>query len=425
MEKILAGALKYPGSRQFFARATRESMNASVLHDFENDVLPPQWKPRGSIETRSKYVFPNGSEIGILGMNKISSVMSSEWDRGVIFEANEVDVDQFEFLNTRLSGKVAGMYKQLIVDTNPADTSHHIWQRYAEGKMTRIQSYHEDNPRWYNEATREWTPEGLAYIATLDNLTGWRKARLRHGLWVGAEGMIFEEWNPKLHVIKRKELPRDYKTWWRVRGVDFGFIDPFVCMWCAVDEDGRIYIDREYVRTRLTVSKHAKAINKFTENGSDIQFTVADHDAEDRATLEEADIDTLPASKPKSASGKNWISHLDAVRERLGAWKGGRPGLFYVEGALDDTGGADQQMRDDKLPCGFVEEITQYVWAEAKPGQPTKEQPRDKNNHSMDVIRYIVLAVNAWFDGKLERPKKRFPVGSYGEAMGLNDEDED
>lgn len=424
MEKILAGALKYPRSRQFFARATRESMNNSVLYDFENDVLPPAWKPKGAIENRTKYVFPNGSEIAILGLNKVSAVMSSEYDRGVIFEANEVDIKGYEYLNTRLSGKNADMSKQLIADTNPDSTSHHLWLRYKAGKMTRIQSRHEDNPRWYNQATGEWTAEGKVMIASLDSMTGWRKARLRHGLWVGAEGMIFEEWDPKIHVVKRKELPKGYNDFWRVRGIDFGFVDPFVCLWAAVDDEGRIYIDREYVRTRKTVNKHAREILQYSEDEDDVQFTVCDHDAEDRATLDEAGIDTLPAIKPKKASGKNWINHLDAVRERLGAWKGDRPGLYYVEGALDDTGGPDARMREDKLPCGMLEEITQYVWDETQDGHATKEHPLDKNNHSMDALRYLVLAVNAWFDGTLERPKKKYRYGSVGWAIGLGDEED-
>lgn len=423
MEKALACALNRPGTRQFFARATRESMNTTILHDFEREVLPPAWKPKGSVEGRTKYVFPNGSEIAVIGMNRISSLMSSEFDRGFIFEATEVDVDQYEYLNTRLSGKVDGCYKQLVADCNPDSTSHHLWQRYKAGAMTRINSRHEDNPRWFNHATGEWTPEGREYIASLDRLTGFRKARLRHGLWVGAEGMIWEEWNPDVHVVNRRDLPADYPTWWRARSIDFGFIDPFVCLWAAISEDGRIYIDREYVRTRKTVRKHAKAIKKFTDLEEDVQFTVADHDAEDRATLDEAGIDTLPCEKPKKASGKNWITQLDQVRERLMPWKGDRPGLFYVDGALDDTGGADAQMREDKLPCGLCEEITQYVWDETAPGKATKEKPRDGNDHSCEALRNLVVAVNKWFDGRLERPKKQYPKGSYGEALGLNDED--
>lgn len=424
MEKALACALNRAGSRQFFARATRESMNATILHDFEREVLPPAWRPKGAVEGRTKYVFPNGSEIAVIGMNKISNLMSSEFDRGFIFEATEVDVDQYEYLNTRLSGKLDGCYKQLVADCNPDSKGHHLWQRYESGAMTRINSRHEDNPRWFNQATGEWTPEGVAYIASLDRLTGFRKARLRFGLWVGAEGMIFEEWDQAVHVIKRRDLPSDYRNFWRVRSVDFGFKDPFVCLWAAIDEDGRIYIDREYVRTRKTVRKHAKALIRLTESEEDIQFTVADHDAEDRATLEEGGIDTLPAIKPKKASGKNWIAQLDQVRERLSPWKGSRPGLFYIEDALADTGGPDAQMREDKLPCGLLEEITQYVWEETKPGQATKEKPRDGNDHSVEALRNLVVAANLWFDGKLERPKKTYPKGTWGEALGMNDEDD-
>lgn len=430
MEKLLAAAIKYPGSRQFMARATRESMTKSVVYDFETEVLPRELVPEGSMDGRSRYWFPNGSVIDLIGLNRVSSIMSSEYDRGVVFEANELEASQYEYLSTRLSGKVDGMYPQIVADTNPGAPTHWLWQRYKAGLMTRINSTHKDNPRWWSEERQEWTEDGIRLIKGLESLTGSRKARLLHGLWVGEEGMIFPEWSSLRHVVSRRSLleRRDlrYKDLAVVRAVDLGFRDPFVCLWLRVDELGRIYVDREYVRTGLNNRKHAAAIKALTEDESMVHFTVCDHDAEAQDTLGEHGIDCINADKPKAkSSGRTWTSHLDAIRARLSEdWCKEGPGLFYVDSALKDGGGPDPAMTTatPPKPCGLEEEIVQYVWATPTPSNPNPEQPHDEHNHSMDALRYGVIACGKWVDGKLEAPKPKYPVGSIGDFVGLNDD---
>src|SRR5262249_22256155 len=151
-----------------------------------------------------------------------------------------------------------------------------------------------------------WTEAGRSYIARLDGLTGVRKPRLRFGKWVQAEGAVYDDWDRQKHLVDRREIPPD---WRRIRAIDFGYSNPFACLWIAIDDDGRMYVYRELYRTRRTVKVHSAEICRLSGDER-YEFTVADHDAEDRATLLENGIATIAADKAVRPG-------IEAVQERL------------------------------------------------------------------------------------------------------------
>jgi len=74
------------------------------------------------------------------------------------------------------------------------------------------------------------------------------------------ENAVFAEFDPPLHVSPvayRPDLPL-------FRAIDFGFVNPFVCLWIQTDAHGRIYVMDEYVRRRRTIAEHALEILKRT-----------------------------------------------------------------------------------------------------------------------------------------------------------------
>jgi terminase large subunit-like protein len=48
------------------------------------------------------------------------------------------------------------------------------------------------------------------------------------------------------------------------RAMDFGFVNPFVCLWIQVDDEGCVYVIDEYVRAKATIGVHAKEVSKRT-----------------------------------------------------------------------------------------------------------------------------------------------------------------
>lgn len=374
LEKVYYCAKKYPGSRYLLTRKTRASMTESVLVTLESNVMPLEdpIKSGPQREHRRAYEFENGSVVVVGGMDNPDRIMSTEYDMICCFEATELTEDDAEKLMTRLrNGRVP--YQQIIFDCNPGPPTHWL-KRWADGgRCERFPSRHEDNPTV--------TP---AYLRVLDGLTGHRRLRLRDGLWAAAEGAVYPEWDAGVHLAPAFDIPA---SWRRIRSIDFGYTNPFVCQWWAVDHDGRMYLYRELYRTKTIVEDHAREIKALSE-GESIEATVADHDAEDRATLDRYGIATAPAFKDVTVG-------IQAVANRLRKTGDGRPRLYVVRGACVSC---DQSLSDTKHPTCTAEEFDGYCWAQVKDGRPIKEEPVKVDDHGMDALRYAVMYVDAGVD---------------------------
>ncbi len=412
LEKILALAVKYPNSRHLIFRKTRASMTQSVLVTFEQKVLPlnSPIKNGPTRAHRNSYDFPNGSTIVVSGLDNPGRTFSTEYDTICGFEAFEITEGEWEDLfRARRNGKMP--YQQSIADVNPWGPGHWLNQRANAKKMTRLLSRHEDNPLYWDREKNDWTQAGRDYVlGTLERLSGHRKQRLRYGKWVSADGQVYEDYNPSIHLIDQRPIPRD---WRRIRSIDFGFNNPFVCQWWAIDPDGRMYLYREIYFTGRTVKDHAsgvfdgdgklihKGILQLSE-GENIEADIADHDREDRATLEQNGILTRKAHKDISPG-------IEAVSLRLRVAGDGKPRLFVMRDAVAEV---DEQLIEDKLPTCTEQEWDGYVYPKAASGKPVKELPIDKDNHGMDAVRYAVAYVDDLAGCKIEFRGEDFAVVS-------------
>jgi len=74
------------------------------------------------------------------------------------------------------------------------------------------------------------------------------------------ENIVFDQFEPAVHV-----RPVDYDPNLPLyRALDFGFVNPFVCLWLQVDGDGIVRVIDEYVRTRATIDVHAEQVKNRT-----------------------------------------------------------------------------------------------------------------------------------------------------------------
>jgi phage terminase large subunit len=381
LQKIVALGDRYARSRHLLCRKTRASMTQSVLVTLEEKVLPaghPTLRGPGR-EHRQSYVLPNGSELVIGGLDHPERTFSTEYDTITYFEAIEGTEHEWESLHRSLRNGRMGWH-QAIADTNPGAPSHWLNQRANLERMQRLFSRHEDNPELHDAAAGKWTPHGAEYIGRLDRLTGVRRLRLRLGIWAAAEGMVYEGWDPAVHLIVPFRIPADWRRW---RGVDFGFTNPFVCGWWAQDPDGRLYRYREIYKTGRTVRDHAREIKRLTA-AECIEATVADHDAEDRATMRQEGIEAVPAYKAISPG-------IQAVEQRLERAADGKPRLFVFRDACVER---DEALSAAGKPTCAAEEFESYVWPKSTSGKPVKEVPVKENDHGMDETRYVVCHVD-------------------------------
>jgi hypothetical protein len=79
------------------------------------------------------------------------------------------------------------------------------------------------------------------------------------------ENVVFDEFDPAVHV-----QPVDYDPNLPLyRSLDFGFVNPFVCLWIQVDDSGVVRVIDEYVRSRATIDVHADEIKNRTPGGEE------------------------------------------------------------------------------------------------------------------------------------------------------------
>jgi len=385
LEKLDALARKYAGCRLAIVRKFRAAVTETALVTFEQHVRPACDTTNQQRRVRQSYEYPNGSEIVVAGIDNPVKLMSAEFDAIYVQEATELTLNDWEFLSTRLRNGVIP-YQQLFGDCNPGPPTHWLNKRMEAGLTRRILCRHEDNPRLWDARAGDWTEFGRTYIARLDKLTGPRKLRLRHGKWAASEGMVYDAFDANVHVIDSFPIP---KEWRRVRVIDFGFTNAFVCQWWAIDPDGRMYRYREIYRTRRTVREHAQQIRQL-DASEDIEATITDHDAEDRATLEhELDCSTTAADKAVTTG-------IQAVQDRLAIQEDGRARLYLLRGALVER---DPLLIDGEtglasVPTCTEEEIDGYVWAKGQGGETLKEHPVKENDHGLDTLRYAVRYVD-------------------------------
>lgn len=385
--KIMLCAMKYPNARFLIVRQTLVSLSTSAMVTWTQKVAKDALATGqmtyygGSRNEPAQYRLANGSKIMLAGLDKPSKIMSTEYDMIYVQEATELQATAWLALSSRLRNG-AMPYQQLLADCNPDAETHWLNQRANSGAIKRLVSRHVDNPVYYRE-DGTLTPEGAAYMARLDALTGVTRLRLRDGLWVSAEGVIYEGWNPGIHLINNVPAPGGHVplSWPRFWVIDFGFTNPFVCQWWAQDHDGRLYMYREIYMTRRTVKDHCEKIKGLLirKDGTWIepkpQKIITDHDAEDRATFEQE------MGLPTHAATKTVKDGIDGVTERLKPAGDGRPRLFLVRGALVER---DSALALQMRPTCTAEEFPVYVWNEAK------DQPIKEHDHGMDTTRYIV-----------------------------------
>lgn len=394
--------LRNPGMKALLVRKTHVSLTATGLATFKEHVAADalaagivRWFG-GSGSEPPGFKYSNGSTISVGGLDNPTKIMSSEYDFIYAQEATELTPDDWEKCTTRLrNGKVS--FQQLASDCNPDAPDHWLKKRCDEGRTTMLYALHTDNPRLFDDAGSP-TVKGSAYLDTLSRLSGVRKLRLYGGVWAAAEGVIYEGWDPAVHIIERKQLPRD---WTRLWAIDFGYTNPFVWqMWC-LDPDGRLILEREIYRSQRIVTDHAQQILEVVTSNRDRVYNadgtidaqrsrwiypkplriICDHDAEDRATLDRAlEMGTTPATKTVSDG-------LQAVMQRLEVQPDGLPRLMVCRTALVDR---DEGLAERGLPLGLIGEVTGYVWETAADGKPSKDRPLKLNDHSMDTMRYVV-----------------------------------
>jgi len=301
-----------------------------------------------------------------------AALLSEELDWMLVCEAPLIDEFTFE---ERLRMRMVNRDGMMVFPASPAGMgwTNRLFNKGLTGDDPDYFSIRADtraNPTIDLHSIARWTEE-MDDHAWDEQVLG--KARPKHGL-------IYPGFDADIHVRSfRLDWPK--KGWKRYCSFDFGFQDPFVCLWAAKDEDGRFYIYREFYRKQQlhddVVSYIAKAegfefkrdartgrIRLAGPHGQKEKITqrVADWDAQGRAELLSRGVRTRRAKK-EILPGIETVSHYFKVQ------RDGRPRLFIHRSCKN-----------------LIRELMAYEW-----GKQGGDAPKDKqDDHALDSLRYLL-----------------------------------
>ena len=415
---------QHPGAWVALCREERASMTVSTLKRLF-EVLPPQfqtWHTRGRWGWKqdvSTLFFPpvdgKQSLIYCVGLDRPDRLLSSDFAIVIVDQAEQLTLEQFEMANGR-SARQPGMPDgRTVLLFNPDDPEHWANRRYqfdlgsrvlhdADGKVTAevINCAPGDN--------LDRAPE--RYRDKMQRLTGVWRERYYLNRWSRFEGMVFQAWDPDIHIVNAPEAWRAWgglppPDWERGRTLDFGYVDPFVCSWYA-REPGleRWYRYREIYLTGRANEDHATDILRLEAQeretltglcGADASFSAllpqaqalsvawsfSDHARQERETFARAGVWTHPADKDILAGIQTLITLLDPTQP-------GGPRLLYVRDALVEQ---DARLAREGKPTCTERELGSIRWrrvpeSDAQRGL-TRELPVDRDNHGFDACRYL------------------------------------
>ena len=316
-----------------------------------------KWKLTPYIKIRESdfnIKFPNGSEIIFIGLDEETKLLSLN-DIGCIFieEAFEVPKNIVEQLNLRLRGKTKN--QQIIMAFNPI-SKHHWLHDFCEvnppTSFTFIHSTFRDNPFLNAE-----------YIAELEELyiRNPQKARVFcDGEWgIDADGLVFQNW--KVEDFNHAEIKGQLMI-----GLDFGFVNDISAIVASIldEENGRIYVFKEWGATGKTNADLVKAITALGFNKSTI---IAD------------------SAEPKS------IEEIKrAGINKIRACKKGPDSIIHGIQKLQNY-----QIIVHPSCTGIITELENYTWQKDKSTDVYINKPIDDWNHYIDALRYSLQCVAA------------------------------
>lgn len=362
---IISRGLSSPGSRHLIARFRFNHMVTTVWKQTLIPLLDQLCKGLYTIDERYTIVtLPGGATIWGAGLDdkeRVEKIMGTEFATIFINEATQIGYGTFQKVKTRLSQNAPKLKRKIIVDCNPRNESHWIYKYFIANKDPETNTPL-DETRRKQKAHRKFlateNPHLSAdYLEILQNLSGTERQRLYEGAWVNNEGLVYPDYQG---AIVDPSVIRPDRSWRFAGAVDFGFTNPFCFLWFGYDPANEIwYLFDEYYEREKTVAVHCKEL--LTRQRC--ETIVADHDAEDRATMAEHGLYTIAAEKDVTTG-------IQALNDLLTRKHGVR-------------------IRISANCINVLEELSVYSWAQPKEGQNAKEVPVKHFDHAMDAMRYF------------------------------------
>lgn len=387
-EKLHAFCLKFPNSTALALRKTRESMTNSTVLFIERTVMKDQRHLVRHFPSKKRFEYYNGSILAYGGMKneeqreQIRSIgQDGSVDIAWMEEAIAFSEDDYDELGARMRG-IAASWNQIILTTNPASEFHWINKRLILGK---------ECPVYYSSA--DMNPANPDhYIVRLANMPGILGKRLRDGLWISAEGVVYDNFdhNNILDIDWTPELDEyGYPIYEVEIGYDDGYTNPRAILFIQRVGSQIIVFDEIYQSQELPEATIKRILKRMVEYFG----AVAQDDGE--PLLNESG-DEVPLVLPAIAVGDPSAAVL-RKRFRLANIPTRRPGMKAVNDGVDlvrelicNESGVRTIIIHPRCK-NLISEISEgYRYPD--PSKRNNENPVDENGHACDGLRYWASA---------------------------------
>ena len=266
---------------------------------------------------------------------------------GYVNEASLANPAVFSEILSRCSK--AGSH--VIADTNPDAPTHWLKTDYIDNEnpdnKTLVFTFTMDDNTFlapdYVKQKKAQTPTGMFYNREI------------LGLWVSADGLVYQDFDEDRMVIPASQIPNDLHVYC---GVDWGFEHKGVITVWGDDSKGNVYLLHEYTSQFKFIDCWVKLAKKLQQQyGHNLKFW-ADSARPDNVTeFQKAGINCINANKNRMAGVEKCAEYM-------------KQGKLFIN--------ADGISK-------FLDEIYQYIWDE-NTGEPKKE-----NDDVMDSMRYAIF----------------------------------
>ncbi|MCE5605027.1 PBSX family phage terminase large subunit [Staphylococcus pseudintermedius] len=268
-------------------------------------------------------------------------------------EASLAHPSVFDEIKSRCSGEGA----RILSDTNPDNPEHWLLKDYIQNEDESIISYHfelDDNTflsERYRKNIKATTPSGMMYDRNI------------LGLWVSGDGLVYQDFDKKIHTMTQDELKQiPMKQYFA--GVDWGYEHHGVIVVFGMGYDDRFYLIEEHAKQHVFIEDWVRIAHDIKARYGDIPFYCDSARSEHVAKFDEEGINAIFADK-RIMRGVELVAHY---------YKNNRIRIVY-----------------DACPR-FASEIYNYAW-DTKKDLPIKEY-----DDVMDAMRYALLTFVETFE---------------------------
>jgi|GEM_PF-4905227 len=296
--------------------------------------------------------LPNYSTIHELTFEKDkTSLKGAEWDGVFIDEGDGKNTteEKFDYLVDSCRGQIGD--RRIRVACNPVPPGHFLGERFFIKPRPGHIGY---------KVSTYMNAENLPpdYIRNLENK--YPPGTDEHRRWLLGElvtlsGAIYKMFGPD-HIVRPGDIPSLDAFCY---GQDLGVHDPHVLLEGGVDNQGTLYITKEYYRAGMDIVEHLPNLKRMYRSGWPV---FSDHSATQHSIMARDGFNMVKASKDVSAG-------IQKVQARFHA----------------------KTIKISSDCQNLIRELYNYCWRDGA----KNEEPDHKFSHSPDALRYLVMGVDS------------------------------